>query len=298
MENNQTAARAARRYLTERVRDDWNWPETPACWSASDEEVRGVIEFRERYYGTVSEPESGTDADPYKFDSPDSIARAVEAKAESRKRKRRAALESEMEWNEGLTCFVARRDAWTGVASVGKYGTKWPGKGSSDQPMTDASGSSDAPSPPSSASASDSPSPNEKPSQNAESAPVESLIPVAPPLLPGNPIRLSITPKAYPDIYDKVVVSSRTPTVPINLSDMTRALVQGWKDSGEWPPKAGPLDPLAGRKRAVLTGLKTDSHEEPFLSHHPHMKKGVDSMKRIFHLNGHHEHHNAAGGDG
>ena len=153
----------------------------------------------------------------------------------------------------------------------------------------------------------------------------ETLIPIPPPLLANNPIRLSITPKIYPEIYSKVVSSARTPSVPINLSDMTRALVQGWKDSGEWPPKPGPLDPLAGRKRGIARlGVKGKSgvggigkggglgsgreksssggqggghHAEgEFLSHHPHLQKGVESVRRIFHLGEHHGSHEAQHG--
>ncbi|KAF2470614.1 uncharacterized protein BDR25DRAFT_225070 [Lindgomyces ingoldianus] len=260
METNQSASRAARRFLVDRVRDDWDWPNAPECWSASDEEVRGVSEFRERYYGTTSssEPDSETDAtNPYKFDSPDSIGAALESKAEARKRKRRMAIESEMAWNEGLSCFVVRRDVWTGAAAVRRYGTNRATRGS-----------------------------------NA----TDPRVPLATPMLANNSIRNSITPKIYSDIYNKIVVSSRTPSVPINLSDMTRALVQGWKDNGEWPPKAGPLDPLAGRKRAAIVGVKMDKgvlHTEEFLSHHPHVKKGMDSVKRMLHLNGHHHEHGA-----
>ncbi|KAF2185221.1 hypothetical protein K469DRAFT_708001 [Zopfia rhizophila CBS 207.26] len=296
MENNQTAARAARRFLTDRVRDDWDWPNSPPYWSASDEEVQGVSQFRERYYGTTDSSEAETEGDanvdPYKFDSPDSIGTAIESKVESRKRKRRTVLESEMAWNEGLTCFVRRRDVWTGAASVKKYGTNRQGSATegyhsstSDTTMpSEASSSNGAPLVPS----------------NVQD--LDCLIPLAPPLLPNNATRDSITPKAYTDIYNKIVMSSRTPSVPINLSDMTRALVQGWKDNGEWPPKAGPLDPLAGRKRAALLGGKMDKGdihgEGPFLAHHPHMKKGMESMKRIFHLNGYHPHSSEHGTNG
>ncbi|KAF2105323.1 hypothetical protein BDV96DRAFT_509591 [Lophiotrema nucula] len=268
MESNQSASRAARRFLAERVRTDWDWPNPPECWSASDEEVRGITQFRERYYGTTSEPESAADADadPYKFDSPDSIGIAVETRAESRKRQRTEALESEREWNEGLAQFLARRDAWTGVASVHKYGTRRPAKEQEKERENK----------------------KEKEKDKDKDKDNDALIPIAPRLLPGSSVRDSITPKAYHDIYEKVVITSRTPTVPINLSDMTRALVQGWKENGEWPPKSGPLDPLAGRKRAMLAGVRLDA-EGPFLSHHPHVKKGVDSVRRIFHLNGHHD---------
>lgn len=66
----------------------------------------------------------------------------------------------------------------------------------------------------------------------------ELLLPVAPSFIPPtNPIRATITPSIYPSIYTKVVVQGMTPTVPVNLADLTKALVQGWKNDGEWPPK-------------------------------------------------------------
>lgn len=66
----------------------------------------------------------------------------------------------------------------------------------------------------------------------------ELLIPVAPPLIsPSNPIRATINPSIYPSIYTKVVVQGMTPTVPVNLADLTKAMVQGWKADGQWPPK-------------------------------------------------------------
>lgn len=66
----------------------------------------------------------------------------------------------------------------------------------------------------------------------------ELLIPVAPPLIsPSNPIRATINPTIYPSIYTKVVVQGMTPTVPVNLADLTKAMVQGWKADGQWPPK-------------------------------------------------------------
>ncbi|KAL5338826.1 hypothetical protein BJX70DRAFT_188652 [Aspergillus crustosus] len=66
----------------------------------------------------------------------------------------------------------------------------------------------------------------------------DPLIPVVPSLIATtNPIRASITPAMYPSIYSKVVIQGLTPTVPINLADMTKAMVQGWKADGQWPPK-------------------------------------------------------------
>ena len=294
MESNQTASREARRFLAERVRDDWDWPNTPHLWSDSIEEVRGVTEFRERYYGTTSgseaetEPDTNAGIDPYKFDSPDSIAVAVESKLEDRKKKRKAMLEEEMSWNEGVACFVQRRDAWTGATAVKKYNmnkrisTTSPLGTKMSNGITNSEESSHDDS-------------NITLSTSQFTQDLESLAPIARPLLPHNPIRDSISPKTYPEIYSKVVISSRSPSVPINLTDMTRALVQGWKENGEWPPRTGPLDPLAGRRKGAMGAAKrendgaTKAHgEEAFLAHHPHMKKGMESVKRIFRLSGGH----------
>ncbi|OAK93659.1 hypothetical protein IQ06DRAFT_287784 [Phaeosphaeriaceae sp. SRC1lsM3a] len=249
MESNQTAARAAKRFLQDRVRNDWAYPDGPPVWSASDEEVRDAHGFRERYYGESesSDSDPGDEADAYKFDSPDSIGDAVAQTREARRRRRRDRLEQEMQHNEGLRIWVERRDLWTGARSVNKYGTR---------------------------------------RHAYSSAPTFDVVPVAPRLLNDNPIRESITPKAYPDIYQKIVVSSRTPSVPINLADMTKALVQGWKDSDEWPPRTALLDPLAGKKRSI-TGAALNGQHGGFINRHPHLEKGVDSVRRIFHLNGH-----------
>jgi hypothetical protein len=50
-------------------------------------------------------------------------------------------------------------------------------------------------------------------------------------------MRSSIQPSMYGSLYDKVVVQSQQPSCPVNLSDMLRACVVGWKRDGEWPPK-------------------------------------------------------------
>ncbi|KAL1605275.1 hypothetical protein SLS60_004823 [Paraconiothyrium brasiliense] len=299
MENNQSASRAAQRFLVDRVRTDWNWPDVPDAWSQSDEEVRGVTSFRERFYGDSSpsetEDEGADGSDPYKFDSPDSIGDAVELKAQKRNAKRRTALEDEMKVNEGLRMFVERRDAWTGVASVKKYGTA--GRPAQAHNVARAAEAERSPSISADISSSNAPTPMSVDSQASATAahdealrtathPTdEVLVPVAPALLPDNAVRKSITPRAYPEIFNKIVVSSRTPSVPINLSDMTKALVAGWKENGEWPPKAAPLDPLAGKKRTALAAVRAENGEA-FLAHHPHLQKGMDSVRKIFHLNG------------
>ncbi|KAF2866120.1 hypothetical protein BDV95DRAFT_584933 [Massariosphaeria phaeospora] len=289
---NQSAARAARRFLDDRVRTDWSWPDEPAPWDSDDDGgVRGARELRERYYASSeSASDAAADAaaevpapapavDPYKFDSPESIGDALETTLQGRNRSRQQAVEAEMGWNEGLACYVQRRDAWTGAAAVRNCRAHRP-----------------ATSPPSDPAREDTPA-KEASSPQPPNDPSVALVPLAPPLLPDNPLRKAISPKAYPDIYTKIVLASRTPTVPINLGDVTKAMVQGWKDNGEWPPKAAPLDPLAGRKRGLVS-VKLDNGDGPFLTHHPHVKKGMDSVKRIFHLNGGHHHEEGLGTNG
>ncbi|KAK0740283.1 hypothetical protein B0T18DRAFT_417612 [Schizothecium vesticola] len=95
------------------------------------------------------------------------------------------------------------------------------------------------------------------PSHASSSSPsilaVETLIPIPPPLLPPqNPMRASVTPSIYPSLYDKIVVHSLQPSCPVNLADMIRACVVGWKRDGEWPPRsaiAPPPPPAAELRR-------------------------------------------------
>jgi hypothetical protein len=269
MESNQDASRASKRYLDDRVRTDWAYPDVPAIWSASDEEVRDAVELRERYYGESESSDSnneGGGAAPYKFDSPDSIGDAVAQTRDARKKRRRARLEEEMKGNPGLRIWVERRDQWTGAASVKKYGHRR--RATSTAPAAEA---------------------HDEPS-TSDPSPTLDVVPVAPRILPDNPIRRSITSSTYQEVFQKVVSSSRTPSVPINLSDMTKALVQGWKETDEWPPRAGLLDPLIGKKRG-LTGSRPDGRDGAqtgFMDRHPHVGKSVDSVKRIFHLSGGH----------
>ncbi|KAH7556485.1 hypothetical protein J3E72DRAFT_213344 [Bipolaris maydis] len=284
MESNLSAARASRRFLDERIRNDWDYPDPAVEWSASDEQVRDAVDFRERYYGESESGDSDNedqDGTPYKFDNPESIGDAVAHTREARKRRRRERMEREMKENEGLRIWVERRDVWTGAASVKKYGTSR--QRQKNRPSSAAGYSSEEPAT----------TPVGSESQSATSTAPETydLVPVAPRLLDQNPIRASITPQAYSDIYQKIVVSSRTPSVPINLADMTKALVQGWKDADEWPPRVAAADPLAGKKR-VITGLPSNGNHGGFIARHPHLEKGVDGMKRILHLNVQHNHEN------
>lgn len=80
--------------------------------------------------------------------------------------------------------------------------------------------------------------------------PPEMLVPVAPPILPNHPVRQRITAHTYPEIYSKIIIQSRTPSIPLNLQTLLAALVLGWKADDEWPPKpSAPPERSIGRRR-------------------------------------------------
>lgn len=82
----------------------------------------------------------------------------------------------------------------------------------------------------------------------------EVMIPIAPSILPDHPIRQRITANTYPEIYSKIIIQSRTPSIPINLQTLTSALVAGWKADDEWPPKPGILEKSIGRRKHHVAG--------------------------------------------
>lgn len=224
---------------------------------------------------------------PFKFDNPDSIGHAITKSKIARKARRRREVRKEMAWNDGLACFEARRNAWTGAKVVRvrpnpatptsplsptKKGLFW--RTSTHPNLSPTSSNPLATSPPlmsplslvvTSPLPGDGPGPlspsagqesdkssrqqslspkisqedtTRKSPQFPELLPVETLLPIPPPLLPpANPMRASISPALYNSIYEKVVVHSLQPSCPINLGDMLRACVAGWKRDGEWPPR-------------------------------------------------------------
>ncbi|EFY92261.1 hypothetical protein MAC_01862 [Metarhizium acridum CQMa 102] len=217
---------------------------------------------------------------PFRFDKPDSIQSTIQDIVRAKKARRRRALREEIAWNEGLACFEARRNAWTGAKTVRVR----------SKPVATPPASPRSPrrfffrrsmsgSPPNSAAAvlsqhgeccgavSDSSSASKdaekdlKKHQSTDSSvsdstrfqtyPVETLLPVGQPLLPPtNPLRASISPAVYLSLYDKVILHNLQPACPINLSDMLRSCVAGWKRDGEWPPRCSVPDPMpASRKK-------------------------------------------------
>ncbi|KAK4228394.1 hypothetical protein QBC38DRAFT_156417 [Podospora fimiseda] len=219
-------------------------------------------------------------ASPFRFDSPDDVGNAVRCSIESKRTKRRRALREEATWNPGLACFEARRNAWTGAKTC-RVKPKSPSpvsptstrrifwrhhrtESSSTSQMMSPSSPPTSPldqsairtsqqtdmstiTPPISETDSSSAGASNEPSSQQQTLyPVQTLVPVPAPLLPPqNAMRSSITPSIYPSLYDKLVVQGLTPTCPVNLSDMLRACVVGWKRDGEWPPRSTyPVPPI------------------------------------------------------
>lgn len=69
-------------------------------------------------------------------------------------------------------------------------------------------------------------------------------------------MRSSIIPSMYPSLYDKLVVQGLQPACPVNLSDMIRACVVGWKRDGEWPPRSMYPPPVAVPSAAELAAIR------------------------------------------
>ncbi|KAJ5627070.1 hypothetical protein N7528_004497 [Penicillium herquei] len=113
----------------------------------------------------------------------------------------------------------------------------------------------------------------------------ELLIPVAPPFLaPDNPVRATITPTIYPSIYTKVVVQGMTPTVPVNLADLTKAMVQGWKADGQWPPKPAVSSIVLADDATIPKKASDNADANP----QSRRKNSITSaMRKVFHLGSH-----------
>ena len=296
---NDNAIRAAKAQIRENVREDWTWP----CTGSETLRPRLTateIQWRERDSDSSVSPSPGPQdkelspsADPYKFDSPDSL---LDIKR-TRKRKRDHALQQELEYNTGLCTFMRRRDAWTGAMPVPQSPPDSAAEDESSDSMGTGAGSDDSDLSSFSTTSSDSSTTchagrdtfmTSQDSPTASSAMQEPgalsppvLVPLPPPLLPPtNPIRASISPTTYPSIYSKIVVQGLSPTVPVNLKDVVCAMVDGWKRDGEWPPKDSEGHVYQGKGGAANwnTGTLGDGIGKAFA------KRGVGKMKRVLGL--------------
>jgi hypothetical protein len=266
------STRAARRAVLSLVRNDWEYP--PATTNDSNKAQREPIGYRirEESHSDLEAEEvfarRRTKNDPYKFESPDSIGVHVA----ERKRKRRRLLEEELQWNEGLRTWSERRDAWTGAVKQ-KPRNHLPQSSKSNekdsryhksrlsQSITherNTSGSTDGSWPLSPSSLAQGESSSIDSMADSPSAPIDPnnpfsqegpWLPIYPPLIPEeDSVRLRIKPAAYTTIYSKIVVQSLAPNVPIPLTHMISALVEGWKAEGNWPPPPSMLSPQDVKK--------------------------------------------------
>lgn len=324
----QAAILEFRRSLKSKVRTNWTFQ--PSSEDASNRASNGgtcnlnrtasrgketaedVINWRERTYGSSAASEADvrdvttalTALGP-KCPTNDDIAAAYESDAHSdaklttsnetpddtddRKRqrtklKRVKREEEETGWNEGLALWVARRNAWTGAKTV-NLATKGLDIDSDDESDTE-----------------------EVASENGADQTnnlIESVVlPVPAAILPAfHPLRIGVNSKTHSEIYSQMIIGGRSPSVPINLAYLTRALVQGWQDAGEWPPKLAPAEPSIARRKQrgaeavedaacaaadlrTATPRPTSFGPSNSANRLPRFKKGVQSVRRAFRLSG------------
>ncbi|EAW14142.1 DUF4050 domain-containing protein [Aspergillus clavatus NRRL 1] len=123
----------------------------------------------------------------------------------------------------------------------------------------------------------------------------DPLIPLAPSLIPlSNPVRASITPTMYPSIYSKVVVQGLTPTVPINLADLVKAMVQGWKSDGQWPPKPTSIvlqdDSIVHKPASAAAALDNNNKQAQASPESKKRSSVASAVKKVFQFSGFHPH--------
>lgn len=216
------ATRDSKIYLHQIVKTGWKYNEDGG--EAAPDESR-VLEWVERET-TLEEEDLGEDV-------------------ALRRRRRWQGIQDEMGWNGGLRMWTARRDAWTGAQKGKKIALANDERTRANEAASrtrrrsrggSSSGSADL----QARTRTREEGQDSEPSSCAVDDEGESLVPRMQPYLNrhNNPIAASITPSVYPAIFSRVVIQSTTPTVPINLRDMTQALVQGWIDNKEWPPSS------------------------------------------------------------
>jgi len=266
---------AVKRYLADKVKSDWTWewprpepiavaednysleppqenPESPTTeqvWKERDEWLSDESESKEDLLKPGADSAS-TKESPFRFESPDTINEQIIKSRNDRKYRRKKRLAEEIAWNDGTRCFVERRDAWTGARRVPRTRVSHTGSPMRVEQIAASEGD-------------DSSTANDQDDESDWFSDTE--VPIAPPILPPeNLMRASITPSNYNTIYDKIVLQSLSPSCPMNLKDVTRSCVQGWKRDGEWPPKSTEIPRPAGkkgRKMSVASLFGFEKHE-------------------------------------
>lgn len=273
----QDQLREARRFLQDHVRNDWSYPDAPhvlpfdyptsSTAGAAPEpsrqgdataQVNAHIDsrptttttplsnftatgWRERTYSDGEDSDSSDDAATPVYETPDSVGTSLSDRKSRRRRRRQQRLQEEITWNIGLAHWSAQRNAWTGA-----------------QQRDDSNTSDPKPHPVSHTSA----------DQTGALPDTSLVIPVAPNILPHHPVRSRITSSTHGEIYTKIILQGRTPSIPINLQDITNSLIHGWKEEGNWPPKPTPAEASFTMRRGDARG-------------HPHLRKGVQAVGRV-----------------
>lgn len=262
-----------------------------------------VVEWRARECSSDSESEgesveslsskgsSRSKKSQFKFEGPDSVGVQISDRRTARKRKRQKDVDGEMGWNAGLAHWTSRRDVWCGAHTAAQIRDLESRRQEGEEAAASASVSAGSSTPrtstssiaeasPSSAATTPDPAPlssHPPPAPTSATAPLsEVLVPVVPTILPNHPIRRRISPTMYTEIYSKIILQSRTPSVPINLLTLISALVKGWKDDGEWPPKVGVLEPSIGKRRKAKGSQASEGG----------FKNGVKAVGRVLRLTG------------
>jgi hypothetical protein len=250
------------------------------------------LEWRERDYAS-SDEDSEEDQNEIaavrasnekkgKGEESESAAQDISNRRTARKRKRKELLEEEMTWNDGLSHWTLQRDAWS-VAKTAEQLRSFEQGREENIKAEAASASASAGSTPrtstssASARATSTSTSATSPDMNnniniagmSVTPPSHMLVPVMAKILPHHPIRRKMSPSMYPEIYNKIIVQSRTPSVPINLGVMIHALVKGWIDDGEWPPRPGPVEKSLTKRKG-----------------HGSVKDGVKSFARVLRITG------------
>lgn len=243
----------------------------------------------------ASSPVRARAAFPFRFEDPNTVASEMQTNIMKKEAQRRQAHRQEMEWNDGLACFTARRDVWTGARIVRLKPALPLASSAQEKPLSPLSprrlftrdrGAPTSPvgthgmtpvTPHGSRSSGESgdgegifsvremTSKDTNPSSNSDDCdirvgdmklvdikmyPVVTLLPNPRPLLPPeNPMRASITPTTYNSIFEKIVLQGMMPSCPINLADMVKSCVSGWKRRGEWPPRLNAPEPMFARRK-------------------------------------------------
>ena len=170
--------------------------------------------------------------------APDAREPSRERWAQQTRLQRREMIEAEMKWNPGLRYWMAQRDAWSG-GRVRYVRRRCQGR-DPPRPALQAIAVHGGNGTQASAVAA-----AETGATSLEKVDVREEVPSGLCIFPdSNPLRAQIVEKHYPAIYSKCVANGMTPSVPINLLDMTRAIVVGWKADGQWPARAA-SDPPA-----------------------------------------------------